>query len=95
MEKDLIAAGYKELTGRKETMIAGVVGIQLQDGGSLIAAGDPAGNLTLAEDPLRGRELKLHAYYPKRNGVMAMPSNRGMFEGGNLILDGRLPAAQS
>jgi hypothetical protein len=69
--------------------IVGVKSIELLENGILIRTEDQSKNVTLAEDELRKKDLKMTLYYPDTDDMAAIFAVKGMFGNKDAVVDGR------
>lgn len=87
--REMLVAEFRNAEDRLNYAVIGVKAIKLEDDDLLIETEDVSKSLRLGEDPIKEKGLKLQVYYPSDGDIQDLLANKGMFEHGLQIIDGR------
>ena len=88
--RELLVAEFRNAEDKRQYVVIGVTAIKLEEDDLLVETEDSSKNLRLNEEPIKRNGLKLHVYYPTEGDIQALLANKGMFEHGMQVIDGRL-----
>ncbi|MDR3363933.1 MAG: hypothetical protein LBS91_03150 [Clostridiales Family XIII bacterium] len=88
--KEMLVVEFRNAENKLHYAVIGVKAIKLEEDDVLIETEDGSMSLRLNESPIKEKGLKLHVYYPTEGDIMDLLGNKGMFEHGLQIVDGRL-----
>ena len=88
--REMLVAEFRNAEDKLYYAVIGVTAIKLEEDDLLIEAEDSTKNLRLDENPIKEKGLTLRVYYPTEGDIRNLLANKGMFQHGMQIIDGRL-----
>ena len=88
--RELLVAEFRNAEDKRHYVVIGVTAIKLEEDDLLIETEDISKSLRLNEDPIKRSGIKFQVYYPTEGDIRNLLANKGMFEHGMQITDGRI-----
>ena len=88
--REMLVAEFRNEEDKLYYAVIGVTAIKLEEDDLLIETEDSSKNLRLDENPIKLKGMKLQVYYPTDGDIRYLLANKGMFEHGIQVIDGRL-----
>ena len=88
--REMLVAEFRNAEDKLNYAVIGVKAIKLEEDDLLVETEDESKSLRLNENPIKEKGLRLSVYYPNEGDINKLLANKGMFEHGLQIIDGRI-----
>jgi len=88
--REMLVAEFRNAEDKLYYAVIGVTAIKLEEDDLLIETEDSSKNLRLDENPIKSKGIKLQLYYPNEGDIRYLLADKGMFEHGLQVVDGRV-----